>query len=161
MRHGQLGQFFAAAVLATLAVPATAQNVVADHEQIASVMQEAGYKATLNGEGDSRYLRSSSGGYKFSALFYGCDDDGANCKTIQFYAGFTPKTKPSLQSMNDYAAKNRWGRIYLDSDGDPVIEMDIDLEDGGMSPELFKDNLEYWDTIMGVFAKFVFANDNG
>ena len=61
--------------------------------------------------------------------------------------------------MNEYASINRFGRVYLDSDGDPVVEMDIDLEAGGMSEALFADNIAYWDAIMTNFSSWV--NDQG
>ena len=148
---------FGAALLLAPAAPALAQNVTADHDQIAEVMKGAGYRAELKGEGAERYINSGAGGHSFSLLFYGCDNAGDNCKSVQLYAGFTAEKKPSLEAMNEYAAKNRWGRIYLDDDGDPCIEMDIDLEDGGMSKELFLDNLEYWEVIMNAFAAFAFS----
>lgn len=140
--------------------PAMAQNVVADAEQIASVMQKSGYRAEVVGEdGEKRYIRSGAGGKTFAVFMFGCDDDGNNCKTIQLYAGFKTDDPPSLELMNTYAAKKRWGRIYLDDDRDPVIEMDIDLEDGGLSEELFIDNLEYWEVVMANFSKFASSKE--
>lgn len=135
--------------------PVYAQNVTADQERVAKVMQEAGYRAEIIREGDQARVSSAASGYNFEVYFFGCDDEGDNCKTVQFYSAFAPEKKPSLKAMNDYAAKNRWGRIYLDDDGDPCIEMDIDLEDGGMSADLFKDNLEYWEAVLAAYAKFV------
>jgi hypothetical protein len=41
--------------------------------------------------------------------------------------------------MNLYAARTRWGLSYLDHEGAPTIEMDLDLENGGLSEELFID----------------------
>lgn len=145
----------AAVTLAALTSPAMARNVVADPDQIAAVMQKSGYRAEiLEGASNTRYIRSGVSGKTFLVLMFGCDDDGKNCKTIQLYAGFKSDTPPSLEQMNTYAAKKRWGRVYLDDDRDPVVEMDIDLEDGGISEELFVDNLEYWDVVMGNFAEF-------
>ncbi|MEP2234994.1 MAG: YbjN domain-containing protein [Alteripontixanthobacter sp.] len=148
---------------ATLAVspPAFAENIVADHSQVQSALQSAGYRAQLEGEGDERFISSGSSGYNFAVFFYGCDDAGHECKSVQFYAAFTPTKKPTLAQMNEYASSHRWGRIYIDKDGDPVIEMDIDLEDGGMSPELFQDNIEYWASILDSYAEWVFDQDDG
>jgi Putative bacterial sensory transduction regulator len=146
---------FAAAALFS-AKPVLAKNVVADLDQIAELMKGAGYRAELKGEKADRYLRSASSGYNFSIFTYGCNDDGTKCKSVQFYAGFNPKVSPTLEKMNEFGRDNRWGRYYLDKDGDPVIEFDLDLEQGGMSEELFLDNVEYWDYAMGRFADFVF-----
>lgn len=72
---------------------------------------------------------------------------------------FVPTNKPTLEEMNKYAAENRFGRVYIDDEGDPIIEMDIDLEAGGMSRALFLDNLAYWDSIMVAFGDFAFSKD--
>jgi hypothetical protein len=137
-------------------LPAAARNVVADPEIIAEVMKDAGYRAEIERMNNGgRFIQSASSGYPFRIFFFGCEDDFTDCKTIQLFAGFVTDTSPSLKAMNAHARDNRFGRIYIDDEDDPVIEMDIDLEDGGMSPELFKDNLEYWDYYLGRFAAFV------
>ncbi len=154
--------FILAAGLAAFATSsdAAAQNIVADPAAIAKVMRDAGYRAEVDKASDGApFIQSSSGGYPFRLFFFGCDDDHSNCDTVQLFAGFNTEQPPSLEDMNAYSRDNRWGRVYIDDESDPVIEMDIDLEDGGMSAELFKDNLEYWATIMGKFASFAFAQD--
>ena len=143
------------------APPASAQNVVADIDQLGRVMKSGGYTLETKSDGGVPYLRAerSKNSYAFSVYLYGCDEGTArNCKSVQFYSGFSPKKKVTLDAMNQYARENRWGRIYLDKVGDPAIEMDVDLEKGGMSEDLFLDNLEYFETVMNEFAKFVFDN---
>jgi len=133
--------------------------VTADPALIAETMKSAGYQASVEHLSNGLpYIQSSSGGYPFRVFFMGCADGGKACKTVQFFAGFVTKKSPSLDKMNAYQRDNRWGRIYIDEDDDPVIEMDVDLEAGGMSPELFKDNLEYWAYVMGSFATFAIQN---
>lgn len=145
-----------AAAVGIAGVPASAQNVVADADQIAGLLQKAGYKAELrtDKEGDP-YISSGSGGYSFALFFFGCEG-GSTCKTVQFYAGFDTARRPDLVKMNNYARTKRWGRIYVDGSDDPAIEMDLDLEDGGMSEALFMDNFEYWNSIMHAFGEWVF-----
>lgn len=151
------GVFGAAALLA--AAPLSAQNITADLEQIADVLQEEGFQAKIDGKTGDRWIESGMSGYTYLILPFGCNDAGADCKSVQFYVAFVPQNKPTLEEMNTYAAENRFGRVYLDGDGDPVIEMDLDLEAGGMSKELFLDNLAYWDAIMVSFGDFAFSKD--
>jgi hypothetical protein len=150
-----------AAGLAALTAPSLAQakNVTADPGVVAAALQKGGYRTeiTKDSVGDPLILSSTSG-YNFGIYFYGCDN-GKACKTVQFSSSFDPDTTPGLTELNQYARENRWGRVYLDEDNDPVIEMDIDLEDGGMSEELFIDNLEYFELVMSSFAKWVFKDD--
>lgn len=148
-----------AIVALAMAAPVAAQNVTADVDRIMKIMEAEGYSPKREGEGSEPRIEMEMAGYMASLYFYGCDDKGANCKSVQFYAGFNPKTNPTLQAMNDYARDNRWGRIYLDGEGDPVIEMDVDLEAGGMSEALFIDNIAYWNSILERFADFVFKDE--
>lgn len=142
-----------------MATPAAAENVTADLDLIAKVLQEEGMQAKIEGDEGNKYILSGLSGYTFQILPYGCNDAGADCKWVQFRAAFTPEKKPSLKDINQFAAENFFGRFYIDHEEDPVIEMDIDLEVGGMSRELFVDNIAYWDSIMVKYADFVFSND--
>lgn len=135
------------------AVPAHAGAIVADTQQVATVLKAIGWKAEVSSVSGKPYIKSvTTKGYTFLMFFANCTSGSTGCKTVQLYAGFSPKQKPTLQQINDYAKSNRWGRCYIDKDGDPAIEMDIDLEQGGMSEALFKDNLEYWDAAVNGFA---------
>lgn len=151
------GAALAASLL--LAAPLAAKNITADVSQIAELLHEEGYRATIEGEGGDHHIMTGMAGYNFLILPFDCEEDGTDCKSVQFYTAFTPETKPTLEEMNSYAAENRFGRIYLDKDRDPVIEMDVDLEAGGMSKELFMDNLSYWEAIMVGFAEFAYSKD--
>jgi hypothetical protein len=64
-------------------------------------------------------------------------------------------TPVPLERINEWNRSQRFGRAYLDKDGDPVIEMDLDLDDGGLSAALFADNLEFWDAVLGKFERHV------
>ena len=154
---------FGAALLicAVFASPATAQNVTADIDDIAQVIRAEGMQAKIEKADDGRpYILSGISGYNFVVRPYGCDDAWKNCKFVQFRAAFAPKTKPTLAEVNKHAADNFFGRFYLDEDNDPVIEMDLNLEVGGMSRELFVDNIACWDSALTEFAEFAFSKDD-
>jgi hypothetical protein len=145
----------AAAAALLPAVPASAENVVADIQRISTALQNAGYRAQIEGDGADRYIATGTGGTNFTIQMHGCNLLGGDCKNVMFYAWFDSDTPPTLEAMNTFAARARWGRFYIDHEGDPTIEMDVDLEDGGMSEELFIDNIEYWDSTLNLFASFV------
>ncbi|HVJ72107.1 MAG TPA: YbjN domain-containing protein [Sphingomicrobium sp.] len=130
-------------------------NVTAEVQSVVSALQRAGYKALVKKDEDGApFVQSGQGGYEFLVFFYGCED-GVNCDTVQFYAGFD-EHKADLAKINSWNADNRFGRAYLSEKGSARIEMDVDLEDGGMSPALFEDNVEYWVAAMSKFATFVY-----
>jgi hypothetical protein len=134
---------------------AQAQMVTANPASVAKVLQANGYRAevTKDDSGDPM-IKSASSGTNFLVLFYGCTNN-ANCTTIQFFAGYTDADNGSLSAINEWNAKNRFGRAYLSDKGAARLEMDVDLDDGGMSSALFEDNLEFWVAIMSSFEKHI------
>ncbi|HYI39377.1 MAG TPA: YbjN domain-containing protein [Allosphingosinicella sp.] len=145
-----------AIAVAAAAMPAQAQLVSARNpETLVGALQAAGYTAKLekDGTGDPM-IRSAVNGHPFRIVFYGCKAN-KNCATVTFAAGFDKKSATGLASINAWNRKNRFGRAYLDDEGDPILGMDVDLDDGGMSSALFTDNLEFWTAVTGAFQKHI------
>ena len=149
-------QFGLAAAATLLAVPAAAQNVRAsDPQTIVQALHGAGFKAELgkDGEGDPMIVSASSGS-EFRVIFYGCTAN-KNCATIQFVSGYEVKTPVTLARINEWNKTKRFARAVLDGEGDPIILMDVDLDDGGLSRPLFIDNIEFWASVLGDFERFI------
>lgn len=140
---------------AIVAQPATAQNVDATKpETVVAALRDAGYRAVLTKDNTGDPLvKSGAAGVDFSVYFYNCTDNKA-CKTVQFHAGFVKKGV-TLDTINKWNATHRFARGYLDDEKDPRIEMDVDLDDGGLSGALFKANLATWDSLLGEFQKAI------
>ena len=143
------------ALAALTATSAMARNVVAKADQIAAVLKSSGRTAEVKNAGGERYVLAEVSGHKYAILALGCDDEGELCKSVQFFAAFEPENRPTLESMNNYARNLRWGRIYLDNEGEAILEFDLDLEKGGMSSALFLDNVAKWEAMVSGYAKFV------
>ena len=136
--------------------PAGAQMVSAARpDTIVKAMQGAGYAAKLETDstGDPMIV-SGAGGTAFRVLFYGCET-GRNCETIQFAAGYDKQGETPLATVNDWNRTQRFGRAFIDTEGDPILQMDVDLDDGGVSNALFTDNLEYWVAVKQGFEKHI------
>ncbi len=144
-----------AAMLLAGAAPAAAQMVTAkDPQSVVKVLQDAGFQAKLDKSEDGEpMIRSGASGSKFTIFFFNCTA-GKDCATVQFYSGYEKKGL-KLEQINAWNQGQRFGRAYLDKEGEPAIEMDLDLDDGGVSPALFTDNLEFWTTIMAGFEKHI------
>jgi len=146
----------AAAAMGGFALPAQAEMVRAqDPQSVVNAMQGAGYMAKLGVDkvGDPK-IDSGVSGSKFTVFFYNCTDNKA-CATVQFHAGYDMSTALSLERINEWNRSQRFGRAYLDKEGDPVLEMDLDLDDGGLSAALFVDNLEFWNAVIGKFERHI------
>lgn len=148
-----------ASVLAIgLAMPAAAAEVQAqDPDSVVWAMQKAGYKAELTKDstGDP-LIRSAANGSSFEVFFYNCTEN-RDCRTIQFHSAYRDPDM-TLQSINKWNADNRFGRAYIATTGSARVEMDLDLDDGGMSQELFEDNVEFWVSVMEDFEEQVWGS---
>ncbi len=140
---------------AIVAQPAAAQNIDATRpETIVAALREAGYRAVLDKDNSGDPLvKSGAAGVDFSVYFYNCTANKA-CKTVQFHAGFVKKGV-TLDTINTWNATHRFARAYLDDEKDPRIEMDVDLDHGGLSTRLFQANLATWDSLVGEFQKTI------
>ena len=88
--------------------------------------------------------RFNLGGYKTLLFNKG--------KNLQFYASFKKKT--TLGRINDWNASKRDTRAYLDKDGDPVLEADLDLE-GGVSYGALAEFFKTWVQSVKLFTQHI------
>lgn len=149
-----------AAAIGAWTVPAQAQMVRAqDPASIVHALQEAGYAAKLGTDkvGDPM-ITSGVSGTSFQVMFYNCTDH-VGCATVSLHVGYDLKSPVSLAQINEWNRGQRFGRAYLDKENDPILEMDIDLDDGGLSPALFSDNIEFWVSVVGRFEKHIGFRD--
>ncbi len=153
---GRVIHALAGAVLMTMPVAAQAQSVTAtDPEAIAAILRAEGYKAELtkDGSGDPM-IRSASSGTNFTLFFYNCTSN-RNCTTLQYYAGFDVDKGSDLATINKWNSTKRFGRAYLDDEKDPRLEMDVNLDEGGVARGNFVDNLKVWLDLLDAFKTHI------
>lgn len=141
---------------AGIAMPAQSQTVRGqDPGTLVSALQKAGYAAKLGTDkvGDPM-ITSGVSGTTFQIFFYNCTGH-KNCATVQFHSGYDLQEPVSLDRINEWNRGQRFGRAYLDKESDPILEMDVDLDDGGVPPLLFIDNIEFWASILGNFERHI------
>jgi hypothetical protein len=63
-------------------------------------------------------------------------------------------TRATLKDMNDWNRDKRYSRAYLDRDGDPVLESDLDL-DGGVTRARVKDFLRTYNEALRLFLQHI------
>ena len=146
----------AAAALAAHAVPSAAQMVRAqDPQSLVVALQGAGYAAKLGTDrvGDPM-ITSGVSGSNFQIFFYNCTEH-RDCATVQFHSGYDVRNPVDLPKLNEWNRTKRFARAFLDKENDPILEMDVDLDDGGLSPALFIDNIEFWASILGDFERYI------
>lgn len=150
----------AAASTILAVVPASSETLDAsDPERLARVIQELGYRARLDvdGVGDPLIL-SSAAGIDFAIYFFGCTD-GEACSTLLFKAGFDLANGMTLEAVEAWNEEVLYGRVYLDDENDPWIELAVNLF-GGVTRENFEDTFDWWETVLFQFQDSVDFNSS-
>jgi Rieske Fe-S protein len=129
--------------------PATVD--ASDPQRIADLLGQMGYRASLavDNLGDPM-IESKASGKEFVIYFYGCENN-ANCRAIQFASGFDLESGTTHEVINDWNANNRFTRAYLDDEMDPFLELDVNLDLGGVAEENLRDTMDWWDVKLGEF----------
>lgn len=139
------------------ATPAHAELInAANPATIKAVVESQGWPATIIAKPDKDpYIESNRNGLKFLVLFMNCDG-GKNCKTLQYYMGFSDAKDVSLDRLNKWNRDKRFGRAYKDDEGDPVLEMDVDLDFAGIPRENVGETFNTWASLMDSFREYIF-----
>ncbi len=113
-------------------------------DMVGKFLQEQGYSYTLSSE---------------SVVIWKIDGMSAvlvipeNGESVQFYASVSGSNS-TLEKVNDWNKTKRFSRSYLDKDGDPVLELDLDLA-GGITKSRFIDFLKTCRTSFSVWINEV------
>jgi len=93
-------------------------------------------------------------GKKFAILFYGCEQD-KKCKNIAFVTAWEVKEgKVTLSDVNKWNSGKRFGRMYLDDSSDPILQMDVEIEEG-MTRKNLEEVFRDWILIMEAASKIL------
>ncbi|WP_339109088.1 YbjN domain-containing protein [Thioclava sp. GXIMD4216] len=145
------------ACMGLLASAATVQAaaVTAKPSTVSAFLEAYGLPVT-QGTDDSGdpMLDSRINGTHFSVYFYGCRGN-TNCRTIQFSTGYDLDQPMSATMINEWNRNNRFGRAYLDDEGDPFLEMDINLDGDGVNEKNFDVSLDLWKAVTRDFEHFI------
>jgi len=122
-------------------------------KEVAQVMDSKSFPTEITTDKDGDPLvRSSTMKLKFGVFFYGCHGK-PRCDSIQFSAGFSIKGMSPAQ-VAQWNRTKRFGRVYLDDDFEPWVEMDMDVEHGATT-EAVANNLDRWVGVMSEFNKYI------
>lgn len=154
-RYSMIGAL--ALVAAIASTPADARLVSAQNPAaIKAIIESRGWPATLVARpGEDPYIESNRDGLKFLVLFMNCDK-GRKCKTLQYYMGFNDAKNLSYERLNQWNKEKRFARAYRDDAGDPVLEMDVDLDFAGIPRANIGETFNTWASLMDSFRAYVF-----
>ncbi len=152
----RMAGYCAAGLALALASPASAELIDAKSPStIAGLIESQGWQTEINTPaGEPPFIKARRNGELFVAAFMNCTD-GQNCKTLQFFFGFTDAKQVSLERINEWNRDKRFARAYRDDEGDPVLAMDVDLDFRGLPRENVGELLNTWTGLMNSYRTFV------
>lgn len=134
--------------------PAAPAQVVGDPEVIRLLMEDYGLPVAAGTHPDGTpELHGSVDEMRFRVLFYACQP--GPCETIQFTTGFDLERPMAATRINDWNRERRFGKAFLDDEGDPFVEMDVNLYGDGVGRRNFEDTLELWRQVLSDFRIFI------
>ena len=115
-------------------------------QRAAELLREAGFPGSeIDEDGD---IIVSMQGYR--VLFLVGSYKGKTISARFALAG----TSATIDTVNAFDKEKRFGRAFLDDDGDPVLESDLDLE-GGVTEARVKDFFRTYNELMVHFLRAV------
>ena len=151
--------------LLSVAIFASVSSVTVDANELVSASEPNKILEIAKGYGSAKLTTDSNGdpliicrkdGTKYGILFYGCKN-GKRCKDIKFYAGWKG-TNVSLRQVNLWNRNKRYGRAYLDSKGDPALDMTVNLR-YGVTEDNLDDTFDWWIIALKGFKKEVLESN--
>ncbi|WP_444453326.1 YbjN domain-containing protein [Rhodobacter capsulatus] len=146
--------FVAVLVAMLAALPAQAQ-VMADPDVVAAFLQDYGLKVDpgRDDQGDPM-LSSEVDDTKFDVYFYGCTQT-RDCTSVAFSAVFLTEEPLKYAMLNGWNKNARFGRAYVDGDGNAVIEYDVNLDKDGVGGKNFTDTIDIWRSLLDDFRNHI------
>jgi hypothetical protein len=128
---------------------------IADPNSLVAALQKAGYKAKLTYEEGKPEIESSAAGATFYLYFQNCEAK-EGCEDIMVQSAYdVAKDAVSLETINKFNRDNRWARVYLDDEADPVIEFDLVFAGKQLDEDTFIESIKAWDDVLGRFHKAI------
>lgn len=119
--------------------------------ELAAVIQDAGYRAVLgvDGEGDPQVTTRMSGVTVYVST-YDCTD--GRCESLQLGIGLDLAKGSTAAVANEFNRSYRYGRVYLDQEGDPHLAFDFKLPPADRAA-FIEVQLEIWEDVLGSFLR--------
>lgn len=149
----------AIAILAgILAAPVGAQTVIdgTDFDLVVNAARGFG-AATLNLEGDYPAINGRIKGRPYYLGFRNCKSD-TRCDDF-FLQAYYIDPVVDFEAVNGWNQTKRWAKVYVDSEADIVLELDVNLT-GGISAKTLDEAFYYWSLALEQFADAFDANGN-
>ncbi|WP_226782095.1 YbjN domain-containing protein [Oceaniglobus trochenteri] len=118
--------------------------LAADPVAVRDAMLTEGYQAKLTTDNAGNpMITGRISRTDYWVYFLDCQG-GVNCKGVQFHSGYLLNRPIDAAEINDFNARFRYIRAWLNEEGNPRMQMDLLMRDDGMGPETFATYLDLW-----------------
>lgn len=147
-----------AGVLALGCNVASAQTLVdgTSIDEVANIARGYGSVTMDTSSSGDPMISGKIEGVSYYLFFRNCSAEHTDCEDLNFYAGFLDN-KQTLDAVNAWNRDKRFGKAYLDSDLDAVIEYDVNIE-YGVTRENLDSTFSVWSLILKQFADYIGFN---
>lgn len=153
---------FAMAMVFTAVAPAASEVTVEQAytqitgPELQGLMQDWDYRAELDVDnvGDPK-ITSNSNGVSYAVFFYECDDQTPKqCGSLGLSISFDLETPFDIARINEWNLTKRFASAALDDEGDPKLEMSVNVV-GGVTAKGLREWFDWWETGLGEFLQHI------
>jgi len=144
------------AIMAALAAPvaAGAEETIdaTDPARILAVVQGYGEAALTTDNLGDPLIKGRIAENHYRLFFYDCSE-GRDCRTLMFAAD-RDGADLTDEMMAGWNREKRFGKAYLDENGNATVEMNVNLH-GGVTRVNFDDTVDWWRLVLAEFADYL------
>ena len=118
-------------------------------DRLETMLDNGGIVSRREQNGPVEFLKFNLGSFKVLLLPYG---EAPDYTSIQLHAGFTAQS--NQEAVNNWNQTNRFGRAFLDDEGDPILQYDLDLE-GGVTEGVIREAIRTFRVLLEDFSETV------
>ncbi len=142
------------AMMAALAAPGAGAEETIDATapaRILAVVQGYGEATLATDNLGDPLIKGRIGEKGYNLFFYDCDE-GRACKSLTFAATWEADDLTD-EKMAGWNREKRFGKAYLDQDGNATVEMSVNLH-GGVTQANFDGTIDWWRLVLDEFADY-------
>jgi hypothetical protein len=124
--------------------------VFAHIPDLLTLAAEVGSARLERDDDGQEYIAGSIDGINYALDVYNCDPD---CADLTFTASFEMGGVTDSM-MNEWNSTRRFGKAYIRSDGDAVLQIAVNTR-YGITVETFRDDLVWWETVLTDYVEFI------
>lgn len=117
---------------------------VISNEDLGKLIKSVGFDVRGAQQNAVKFIMPGPAGQQIAAVVHNSEGN------LRLYAAFIESEPPPLGLINEWNRTKRYSRAHVDSDGDPVIESDLDIR-GGVTPKTIQNFVKIFGISAGAF----------